>query len=142
MAGLLIAGVRERRRLSAEQKETIFWAAWLVPIAGFFSVAEFFHHYYLIMLAPPIAALVGAGWVALVHLYRKQAGWKTWLLPAAILVTTGFELFILRNYNDQIGAGWSIGVGVIGAVAAIALFVFKQRQNRSVTMFHLQPFSS
>ncbi|AIU81420.1 ArnT family glycosyltransferase [Bacillus velezensis] len=129
MAGLLIAGARERRRLSAEQKETIFWAAWLVPIAGFFNVAEFFHHYYLIMLAPPIAALVGAGWVALVHLYRKQAGWKTWLLPAAILVTTGFELFILRNYNDQIGAGWSIGVGVIGAVAAIALFVFKQRQK-------------
>lgn len=129
MAGLLIAGARERRRLSAQQKETIFWAAWLVPIAGFFSVAEFFHHYYLIMLAPPIAALVGAGWVALVHLYRKQAGWKTWLLPAAILVTTGFELFILRNYNDQIGAGWSIGVGVIGAVAAIALFVFKQRQK-------------
>ncbi|ATY27932.1 ArnT family glycosyltransferase [Bacillus velezensis] len=129
MAGLLIAGARERRRLSAEQKETIFWAAWLVPIAGFFSVAEFFHHYYLIMLAPPIAALVGAGWVALVHLYRKQVGWKTWLLPAAILVTTGFELFILRNYNDQIGAGWSIGVGVIGAVAAIALFVFKQRQK-------------
>lgn len=129
MAGLLIAGARERRRLSAEQKETIFWAAWLVPIAGFFSVAEFFHHYYLIMLAPPIAALVGAGWVALVHLYRKQAGWKTWLLPAAILVTTGFELFILRNYNDQIGAGWSIGAGVLGAMAAIALFVFKQRQK-------------
>ncbi|MGX4254931.1 glycosyltransferase family 39 protein [Bacillus sp. YH3-2-B2] len=129
LAGLLIAGARERRRLSAEQKETIFWAAWLVPIAGFFSVAEFFHHYYLIMLAPPIAALTGAGWVALVRLYRKQAGWKTWLLPAAILVTTGFELFILRNYNDQIGAGWSIGAGVLGAVAAIALFVFKQRQK-------------
>ncbi|ASZ03175.1 MULTISPECIES: glycosyltransferase family 39 protein [Bacillus] len=129
LAGLLIAGARERRRLSAEQKETIFWAAWLVPIAGFFSVAEFFHHYYLIMLAPPIAALTGAGWVALVHLYRKQAGWKTWLLPAAILVTTGFELFILKNYNDQIGAGWSIGAGVLGAVAAIALFVFKQRQK-------------
>ncbi|WP_125122472.1 glycosyltransferase family 39 protein [Bacillus amyloliquefaciens] len=129
MAGLLIAGARERRRLSEEQKETIFWTVWLVPIAGFFSVAEFFHHYYLIMLAPPIAALVGAGWVALVHLYRNQAGWKTWLLPAAILATTGFELFILRNYIDQIGAGWSIGIGVIGAAAAIALFVFKQRQQ-------------
>ncbi|AJC24271.1 glycosyltransferase family 39 protein [Bacillus velezensis] len=129
LAGLVIAGARERRRLSAEQKETIFWAAWLVPIAGFFSVAEFFHHYYLIMLAPPIAALTGAGWVALVHLYREQTGWKSWLLPAAILVTTGFELFILRNYNDQIGAGWSIGAGVLGAVAAIALFVFKQRQK-------------
>lgn len=129
MAGLLIAGARERRRLSEEQKETIFWAAWLVPIAGFFSVAEFFHHYYLIMLAPPIAALAGAGWVALVHLYRAETGWKSWLLPAAIFVTTGFELFILRNWIDQIGAGWSIGVGVIGALSAIALSVFKQRQK-------------
>ncbi|MEI1421037.1 glycosyltransferase family 39 protein [Bacillus cabrialesii] len=129
IAGLLIAGVRERRRLSAQQKETLFWVAWLVPIAGFFSVAEFFHHYYLIMLAPPIAALVGAGWVALVHLYRNQTGWKSWLLPTAIIATTGFELFILRNYYDQIGVGWSIGVGVIGALSAIALLLFKQRQK-------------
>lgn len=129
IAGLLIAGARERRRLSVEQKETVFWVAWLVPIAGFFSVAEFFHHYYLIMLAPPIAALVGAGWVALVHLYRNQTGWKAWLLPGAIIATTGFELFILRNYNDQIGVGWSIGVGVIGVLSAIALLLFKQRQK-------------
>jgi len=129
IAGLLIAGARERRRLSAQQKETVFWVAWLVPIAGFFSVAEFFHHYYLIMLAPPIAALVGAGWVALVHLYRNQTGWKSWVLPTAIIATTGFELFILRNYYDQIGVGWSIGLGVIGALSAIALLVFKQRQK-------------
>ncbi|PSA92119.1 mannosyltransferase [Bacillus atrophaeus] len=129
IAGLFIAGAKERRRFSVQQKETVFWVAWLVPIAGFFSVAEFFHHYYLIMLAPPIAALVGAGWVALVHLYRNHKGWKSWLLPAAIIATTGFELFILRNYNDQIGLGWSIGVGVIGAVSAIALLVMKQRQK-------------
>ncbi|WP_413287195.1 glycosyltransferase family 39 protein [Bacillus mojavensis] len=129
MAGLLIAGARERRRLSVEQKETVFWVAWLAPIAGFFSVAEFFHHYYLIMLAPPIAALVGAGWVALVQLYRSHTGWKSWLLPAAMAATTGFELFILRNYNDQISVGWSIGVGVIGALSAIALLILKQRQK-------------
>ncbi|MDY7431935.1 glycosyltransferase family 39 protein [Bacillus sp. V26] len=129
IVGLLIAGARERRRLSVEQKETVFWVAWLVPIAGFFSVAEFFHHYYLIMLAPPIAALVGAGWVALVQLYRNHTGWKSWLLPAAMIAATGFELFILRNYNDQIGVGWSIGVGVIGALSAIALLIFKQREK-------------
>ncbi|MED4806222.1 glycosyltransferase family 39 protein [Bacillus atrophaeus] len=128
IAGLFIAGAKERR-LSVQQKETVFWVAWLVPIAGFFSVAEFFHHYYLIMLAPPIAALVGAGWVALVHLYRNHKGWKSWLLPAAIIATTGFELFILRNYNDQIGLAWSIGVGVIGAVSAIAFLIMKQRQK-------------
>ncbi|KXZ18783.1 mannosyltransferase [Bacillus nakamurai] len=129
IAGLLIAGAKERRRLSVQQKETVFWVAWLVPIAGFFSVAEFFHHYYLIMLAPPIAALVGAGWVSLASLYRNQTGWKTWLLPAAILATTAFELFILRNNIDEIGYGWSIGVGIIGALSAIVLLIMKQRQK-------------
>ncbi|MDI5790687.1 hypothetical protein PO124_26445 [Bacillus licheniformis] len=50
---------------------------WLLPVAAFFSIAGFFHHYYLIMLAAPIAALSGAGWTALVRLYQEESGWKT-----------------------------------------------------------------
>lgn len=50
----LLAGVRRRKPLTAKQKETLFWLAWLLPTMVFFSVAGFFHQYYLIMLAPPI----------------------------------------------------------------------------------------
>lgn len=52
LLGGIINWYRDRRGQATEVKETIFWAAWLVPVAGFFSVAGFFHHYYLIMLAP------------------------------------------------------------------------------------------
>ena len=57
----LFANLR-RRHITQQHKESLFWLAWLVMVMGFFSVAGFFHQYYLIMLAPPIGALVRAGW--------------------------------------------------------------------------------
>lgn len=52
----LLAGLRLRKPLTGKQNESLFWLAWLIPAMAFFSVAGFFHQYYLIMLAPPIAA--------------------------------------------------------------------------------------
>lgn len=42
-----------------KQQQILLWLAWLIPVYGFFSLANFFHPYYLVMLAPPIAALFG-----------------------------------------------------------------------------------
>ncbi|MFP3326457.1 mannosyltransferase, partial [Planococcus sp. SIMBA_160] len=42
--GIFLSTAFERRRLNTKQKETLFWLAWLIPVAGFFSVAGFFHH--------------------------------------------------------------------------------------------------
>lgn len=88
---------------------------------GFFSVAGFFHQYYLIMLAPPIAALIGAGWVELYNFYRNCKDWKRWLLPIGLLGTTAFELYILLPYKTQIGLGLPIAVGVMGTGLSIIL---------------------
>lgn len=74
LLGMMISWFRDRREKAGQMKETLFWAAWLIPVAGFFSVAGFFHHYYLIMLAPPIAALSGIGWYAMYGLYKNQTG--------------------------------------------------------------------
>ncbi|MQS77403.1 glycosyltransferase family 39 protein, partial [Lactobacillus halodurans] len=41
--------------LNPQRKELWLWVGWLVPVAGFFSVASFFHPYYTIMLAPAMA---------------------------------------------------------------------------------------
>jgi 4-amino-4-deoxy-L-arabinose transferase-like glycosyltransferase len=87
----------------------------------FFSVAGFYHQYYLIMLAPPIAALTGAGWVELWNQYRCRKGWKMWLLPSALLATTVFEIYILQPYWKQIGWEWQVGIGVVGLVTTLAL---------------------
>ncbi|MDF9407170.1 glycosyltransferase family 39 protein [Pelotomaculum isophthalicicum JI] len=126
-AGLL-AGMR-LRKLTAKQNEALFWLAWLLPAMAFFSVAGFFHHYYLIMLAPPIAALAGAGWVELWNQYRGKEGWKRWLLPAGLLAATAFELYILQPYQKQIGAGWLTGIGVAGIGLALVLLLAAKKEK-------------
>ncbi|MEC1354530.1 glycosyltransferase family 39 protein [Bacillus sonorensis] len=123
---LLITGLRGQRKFNDTTYETIFWTMWLLPVAAFFSVAGFFHHYYLIMLAAPIAALSGTGWTALVRLYQEESGWKKWLLPIGILLATAFELYILIPYISDIGITWIILVGAFGIITSCLLFFVKK----------------
>ena len=90
----LFAGVKFKGPYTTKQKESLFWLAWLLPVAVFFSIAGFFHQYYLIMLAPPIAAFAGAGAVALWSMYKQHNGWKSWLLPGGILTTAVLQVYI------------------------------------------------
>ncbi|MCQ4085972.1 glycosyltransferase family 39 protein [Saccharibacillus sp. JS10] len=116
-----------RRNFTDKHKEIIFWLAWLVPVAGFFSIAGFFHQYYLIMLAPPVSALAGAAITEMWDAYRNREGFVSWLLPISILVTAGFSWFILHPYDDTIGSFWSIGVLILGIAAAGSLIAFQRR---------------
>ncbi|WP_202411521.1 glycosyltransferase family 39 protein [Halobacillus halophilus] len=125
-AGLL-AGARWKSR-TEKHNETIFWLAWLLPVAGFFSVAGFFHHYYLIMLAPPLAALFGAGSVELLTLYKGE-GWKSWLLPAAVFTTAATQWWILQPYEEEIGSFWSILILGLGIVVTAGLVLMKQNSQ-------------
>ncbi|MGA9288452.1 MAG: glycosyltransferase family 39 protein [Anaerobacillus sp.] len=120
----LLSGLR-LREMSPKHQETLFWLAWLIPVGVFFSIAGFFHHYYLIMLAPPIAALVGAGAVELFQSYRTSEGWKTWLLPSSILVTAIVQSVILHHYNSEIGSGWSWTILLLGIGATLFLVMMK-----------------
>jgi 4-amino-4-deoxy-L-arabinose transferase-like glycosyltransferase len=125
----LLAGIRRRKPLTTKQKESLFWLAWLLPACAFFSVAGFFHQYYLIMLAAPISALTGAGSVELWNQYRNKEGWRTWLLPTGTLVTTAFQLYILSAYTTQIGLGWSIGIGAAGTAVSLVLFLLSKKEK-------------
>jgi 4-amino-4-deoxy-L-arabinose transferase-like glycosyltransferase len=87
----------------------------------FFSVAGMIHRYYLVMLAPPIAALVGIGAVALWDHYRRP-GPLGWLLPLALVTTTALQLAILADEPD-----WSrrlalplAGLSVLATLVLIA----------------------
>ncbi|WP_407314650.1 glycosyltransferase family 39 protein [Desulfosporosinus sp. SB140] len=127
----LLLGMRRKQPLTDKQKEGLFWLAWLLPMMGFFSIAGFFHPYYLIMLAPAIAALTGAGWVELYEFCHDHKGWKQWLLPIVILGTTLFQLYIIMPYRNQIGFLWLIAVGTLGSVFSIyiGLSLFKSREQ-------------
>ncbi|WP_371018665.1 glycosyltransferase family 39 protein [Pseudalkalibacillus sp. JSM 102089] len=125
--GLLI-GFR-LRETTMKQIETIFWLSWLIPVGIFFSIAGFFHQYYLIMLAPPIAALFGTGGVQLFEYYRNESNWKAWLLPISIGLTSLFQWVIMKPYDEVIGAGWSLSVLILGILSTLLLTILKYRKS-------------
>ena len=97
-------------------------------MAVFFSIAGFFHRYYLSMLAPGIAALAGIGLVLLWRDYRHAANddWHGWLLPAALVVTAFTQAVILADYSGW--NGWMTPLIVGGSlVVAGALVVLRGR---------------
>ncbi len=65
-------------------------------MAVFFSVAGFFHQYYLSQMAPAIAAMSGIGVVTMWDQYL-QPGWRGWLLPLALAVTSAEQIYIIAS---------------------------------------------
>ncbi|KRM71925.1 glycosyltransferase family 39 protein [Lacticaseibacillus brantae] len=117
---------RKWYQLNAEQKHLGYWLAWLVPVAGFFSVASFFHPYYTIMLAPPIAALAAIGFVTMTKQFKgKLAQWQTWLLPVTVAITTGLGAWYVSLVYQ-----WQTWLVVAMGVAALAI-LFATRTKKT-----------
>ncbi len=120
-----LAYFRDKRRrwfyLTTKQKQLILWTSWLIPVYGFFSIASFFHPYYMIMLAPPIAALFGTGLTALIGLFKNslRTNWKFYLLPLAITATAALQSWYVYSYYP-----WLTWIILIAAIAfSIGLIV-------------------
>src|SRR5438874_6334666 len=71
---------RPRLQEDRQQQSLVFWGTWLLTMGVFFSVASFFHQYYMAEMAPAICALFGIGLVVMWQDYRRP-GWRSWLLP-------------------------------------------------------------
>lgn len=102
--GFLAAAWQTRLRfpLSRRHQNLLLWVVWLLPMLIFFSMANLFHRYYLEMLAPAIAALVGVGVMAMWKDYRPD-GLRGWLLPLALIGSAAVEALILAEFPD-----WSL----------------------------------
>jgi hypothetical protein len=92
-------------------------------MAGFFSVAGFYHRYYLTMLAPGVAALVGLGIAVLWQVWQRRgwAGLLGWALPVVLVGSALVQRHILADYPT-----WStrLATPVLGlSIAAAAIFV-------------------
>jgi 4-amino-4-deoxy-L-arabinose transferase-like glycosyltransferase len=110
--------------LNQQQQSLTLWGMWVLTQGVFFSVAGFFHTYYLSMLAPGIAALVGIGAVALWRAFQ-QGGWLGWLLPITLVATAATQVSLLANYPDY--RAWvapiALGATLIAAAALVWLNV-------------------
>ena len=98
----------------------LLWGGWLLPETIYFSFTSgLFHAYYLIMLGPPLAALVGATVWAVWRVSHKHRwlGWSLLAVPTG--GTLAFQTITLQNYPDYatwvMAAAipvWLIGVGL------------------------------
>jgi 4-amino-4-deoxy-L-arabinose transferase-like glycosyltransferase len=129
--GLLAAGSQRRPRLPLDGKHQalVLWGTWLLTMYGFFSVAGMFHRYYLVMVAPAIAALVGIGVTALWKDYRSP-GWRGWLLPLALVGVGAVQGYILAAYYE----GWPLwlvpGISGLCLLAAGVLAISRMRKGQ------------
>jgi 4-amino-4-deoxy-L-arabinose transferase-like glycosyltransferase len=108
--------------LDRRQRALVLWGTWLISLLMFFSVAGDWDPHYLAMLAPAVAALVGAGVVALWHDYRSP-GWRGWLLPVTLAGTAGLQSHILALFNPDWSHWLTPAIVVLGLGAAVSLTV-------------------
>jgi 4-amino-4-deoxy-L-arabinose transferase-like glycosyltransferase len=103
LISILLLAFSGRLRLpldSPSQQALVLWGGWLLTCLIFFSLAHFFHSYYIIMLAPALGALVAGGFTRL-WIARK---WANWLLVASAFITTLFQIFLAQAYS--VDGGW------------------------------------
>ncbi|GAB6092818.1 ArnT family glycosyltransferase [Furfurilactobacillus curtus] len=111
------------------QQQLWYWTAWLVPVAGFFSIASFFHPYYMIMLAPPLAVLAGIGVTVFIKALKNQHQlWQRYLFASGILSTGALQSWYV--YSDYPWLSWLIGLGsIVATIVIITSFKAVKRTN-------------
>lgn len=101
--GFIAASIKEKLKFSLDTKRKqslVMWFMWFLPVFIYFSFTTgLFHSYYLTMLAPPVAALTGIGIVSMWEFY-KEGTWKSWFLPASLLVNGAVQLLMLFYFID------------------------------------------
>jgi 4-amino-4-deoxy-L-arabinose transferase-like glycosyltransferase len=124
--------------LGREHLSLGLWAGWALCYGIVFSAAGgLFHAYYLVVMAPALAALAGIGMVSLWSLY-VAGGARSLLFPAALLATALWQSWIVAGYLAgylAIGKNWLIPA-LIGAtgLATAGLITRDPRRGRSAVV--------
>lgn len=116
------------RRLTVRQGVWFYWVVWLATTSGFFSFAGYFHRYYLCMIAPGLAALVGIGFSAMVRAYRTRDNWRQWLLPLSLIATVTIAAIRVWDYPEV--RGWLVPTILIFAAASLFLMAQARAQSQ------------
>jgi 4-amino-4-deoxy-L-arabinose transferase-like glycosyltransferase len=117
---LVTVSSRLRLPLGTQHKGVVLWGGWLLTEVVFFSIAGFFHAYYLAMLAPPLAALIGMGVIRLWNLRERHPKLSTALMIFSAIGTVAFQAWVANQYVAS--AWWVIpAFALVGAGAIILL---------------------
>jgi len=130
---VLAVSARPRLPLSERHQAVVLWGGWLLTAGVFFSRAEFFHAYYMVMLTPAIAALVGAGVgvLASARLLRPRAVGLLTVLAAVGVVS--YQLVLANSYLGELAKDWTVVLILpIGLMAAALVGTLLPLRGRGV----------
>ena len=119
-------------RTDLRRASMLLWGGWLLITALVFSFMDgTVHPYYVVALAPAIAALVG---MTVPELWRRRAVLVPRLILAAMLAGTGAWAFVLLGRSPEWlpALRWVILVGSVLVAAALALGA--QRAGRATAV--------
>ena len=119
--GLLLWILRKTPRTNRGRAAVIFWMLWLIVHIIIFSMTSgVIHPYYVVVMAPAVAALVGIGVPFLWGAYVRRKSYA-WVLPMAIGVTTMTTMIILGYAGTMTWLIWT--VGALGLAGMIGLLI-------------------
>jgi 4-amino-4-deoxy-L-arabinose transferase-like glycosyltransferase len=131
---LLAVGSRLGWPLVPKHQALVLWGGWLVTCTIFFSIASFFHEYYLSMLAPPLAALVGIGVQQTWQLTKKNPWLSSGVLVFSAVVTVAFQSYTATNF---VGNLWWLPGIIVLLVIGLGILVFSVTQRKTSLRFAL-----
>ncbi len=115
--------------LAPKHQALVLWGVWLLTDMVFFSIAGFFHEYYMAMMAPPLVALVGIGVMELWHLREERPWQATGLFLVAAGATLWLQIATATSFAGTIG--WQPFVlGMLG-IGALLLATAAIRPTRT-----------
>lgn len=114
---------RKKRR-----RHLLLWGVSVLTMVGYFSVSEFFHPYYISVMAPFLAVLAGIGLTEMTRLYRSEKGFASFLLPLSLLVTLAAQIAMLVSYPSYAKILIPVAA-VLTGVPAVLLTIGKLLKN-------------
>ena len=108
--GLVVWLLRRAPRDNKERAGVLLWLGWLfIHIVVFSMTSGTIHPYYVVAMAPAVAALVGIGVPYIWKAYtRRTHVW--WIVPLTIATTTITSVIMLGYRNDWTILMWIVGV--------------------------------
>ena len=119
--GLMLWILRKTPRTNRGRAAVIFWMLWLlIHIVIFSMTSGVIHPYYVVVMAPAVAALVGISLPFLWGAYTRRKPYA-WLLPVLVDVTAAIAVMILGYAGTMIWLMWI--VGLLGLAGMIGLLI-------------------
>ena len=116
-AGLVIWLLRRAPRHNKERVGVLLWLGWLLMHVVIFSMTSgTIHPYYVVSMAPAVAALVGIGVPYIWQAYTRRTK-VAWILPLSIALTTILSIIMLGYSNYWPWLMWLVMIA--GGVATI-----------------------